>query len=179
MIGEDKLNTVIQFAVAEVVLNPDLILGPLRDLQTTRAHEEVERRDSVQEIDYEKLKLENEEQRVLDAYRTGIVSPSQLKPQLEKLNARRNSLELRLEAIQSQQLISLEQAEETVSDYCAEAAKNLANFTAEQWREFLRTVIQSIEFQGDRVTIHGRIPIQENGTGSQVLFERSPPISAV
>ncbi len=55
------------------------------------------------------------------------------------------------------------QAVEAITDYCAEAATNLSNFTHEQWREFVRTVIGEITFFGDRITIQGRIPVQLQG----------------
>jgi hypothetical protein len=65
------------------------------------------------------------------------------------------------------------QVERAVIDYCAEAAKNLANFTNEQWRAFLRIIVRTIIFHGNRVTIQGQIPVNSSGTsfGADVLLE--------
>ena len=46
-----------------------------------------------------------------------------------------------------------------VKDFCEDATNNLHTFTEEEWREFLRTVIQTIFFFGERITIKAHIPL--------------------
>jgi hypothetical protein len=40
---------------------------------------------------------------------------------------------------------------------------NLASFTNDQWKDLLRTVVQSVTFQGHGIVIRGRIPISDTG----------------
>jgi hypothetical protein len=70
-------------------------------------------------------RLETDEGRILDAYRTAFISPAQLGQQLQKLKAQRAACELR--HIQAQQEASMPRAEieKAVTDYCAESAKYL------------------------------------------------------
>jgi len=71
--------------------------------------------------------------------------------------------DLRRAAVKQEAAIPAEQIERAVTDYCAEAASNLANFADDRWRELLRTIIQTIIFHGDRITIQGRIPVETPG----------------
>ena len=85
-------------------------------------------------------RLAAEEERILEAYRTSIISPLQLGQQLEKLKARRSAIEAQRAELQSEKILPREQVEKAVTDYCEEAAKNLEGFSDERWQEFLRTL---------------------------------------
>jgi hypothetical protein len=61
--------------------------------------------------------------------------------------------------MQPRSSIPPEQVEAAVKDYCGEAAHNLDSFTGNQWAEFLRTIIETILFSGDTITIRGKIPL--------------------
>jgi hypothetical protein len=173
-ISERKLNQTVQRAVAEVMLDPELILGPLRELEASGASVKRQRQRKATEIEREARRVETEEQRLLDAYRLEIISPAQLGSQLEQLKVRKTQIDLKRRQIEQTNTIPLEQAERTIDEYCKEAATNLNRFSDEQWREFLRVVIESITFGGGHVTIRGRIPIE--GCKGEVPFERSPSV---
>jgi len=79
--------------------------------------------------------------RILEAYRGGVISPIQLGQQLEILKTRWNVLNVRRTEIQETQAVDPEQISTAVKDYCVEAANNLAGFTQERWREFLRMIV--------------------------------------
>ena len=111
------------------------------------------------EIEQEVGMIDAEEERILDAYRTEIISPAQLGQQLQKLKSRRAAVEAQRLEMQPTSSGSPEQVEAAVKDYCREAAHNLAGFTGNQWREFLRTIIETIVFCGDTITIRGKIPL--------------------
>src|SRR5207244_2297803 len=97
-----------------------------------------------------------------------IISPAQLGQQLEKLNARRAALDLQRIEMEPDRTMPAEEVEKAVTDYCAEAAKNLTAFTEERWREFLRTVIVAITFYGKQIKIQGRIPLPFGGSGREL-----------
>jgi hypothetical protein len=89
------------------------------------------------------------------------------------VNARRTALEVQRNEIQQHATIPPEQIEKTVTDYCAEAANNLAGFTEDRWREFLRIIVRAIVFDGRRITIQGQIPVSvsENSPGVELRLE--------
>jgi hypothetical protein len=62
--------------------------------------------------------------------------------QLEQLKARRAAIDLQRAEFYQQAALPAEEVEKAVADYCAAAARNLRNFTDDEWRQMLRTIIQ-------------------------------------
>ena len=150
---------------------PRKIAEPLGLLKKAPPRRKKKKKNPPHKKREKKNKLDTEEQRILDAYRQGFISPTQLGQQLEKVTARRTALDLKRAEIAQEEKMPAEQVEKAVIDYCAEAAKNLANFTFDQWQEFLRTIIQTITFHGDRITIQGRIPIGGVSSSGEMRLE--------
>ncbi len=159
MISERILDNTVKEAVKKVVLNPGVILAPLRQLNEAEEHERNNQQGTPKLIEREVRRLASEEQRLLDAYRTGIITPGQLAQQLEKLKTAQAALQAKHAEIDRIQTRPPEQVEKDVTDYCAEAAKNLAGFTHEAWTGFLRIMIQEIVFAGNEIRIRGRVPL--------------------
>ena len=170
-ITEGILNDAVQHAVEKAMLDPGMIVEPLRLLNEADSRDRQQLQNAAQDIERETKQMDTEEYRILDAYRQGFISPTQLGQQLEKVTARRTALDLKRAEIAQEEKMPAEQMEKAVIDYCAEAAKNLANFTFDQWREFLRTIIQTITFHGDRITIQGRIPIGGVSSSGEMRLE--------
>ncbi len=158
-IREEALSQAVKEAVRRVILKPDMILGPLRELDAAAASDKARLDRLAAEIEQEIGIIDAEEERILEAYRTEIISPAQLGQQLQKLRSRRAVVEAQRLEMQPTSLASPERIEAEVKDYCGEAARNLAGFTEDQWREFLRTIIDRIVFCGDTATILGKIPL--------------------
>jgi len=162
-ISEHILNDAVKGAMRNVLLNPAIILDPLRKLNEAEAHETSQRENTAHTVGRESKRLDAEEQRILDAYRTGMISPSQLAGQLEKLKAQRATIDLQRIELESAASVPPEQAEKSVTEYCAEAAANIGSFTADEWKDLLRTVVQSVIFNGAGIVLRGRIPISDSG----------------
>lgn len=171
MVREAVLDESVKEAVRELMMNPDVILDPLRQLDEAEARERGSRAEISRESEVETNRLNTEEERILEAYRTGVISPAQLGHQLEKLKARQAVLDLRRSETQGQHkdALPVEQVEYGITEYCAEAAANLTNLSPEKWLGFLRTIIESILFCGDHIKIQGRIslPIEQESGGEK------------
>lgn len=159
IVGETELNDAVKRAVERILLNPNVIMEPLRRLDQAEAQEAKLRNSAAHEAEQEAKRLAHEERRVLDAYRTGIISPGQLAQQLEQLKSRRATIELQRSESATVAAAPTEQVEKAVADYCAEAASNLAGLADDRWRELLRAMIKQIVFHGNSIKIEGRIPI--------------------
>jgi len=172
-IRETGINEPIKSAVARLILRPEVLLVPLQKLDAAEAREKTERQASGVGIEKEQKQVEVEEQRLLDAYRTSVISPTQLAHQMEKLKARRSALEFRRATTLQIPATPPAKVAQAISDYCAQAATNLANFTDGEWREFLRTVVEVITFHDDYLTIRGRIPLglPDSGPGGEFQVE--------
>jgi site-specific DNA recombinase len=158
-ISEHILNDAVRGALRGVFVNPTIILDPLRELNKAEAQEVKERENTAQTVERESRRLDGEEQRILDAYRTGVISPGQLANQLEKLRAQRATLDLQRPESESRASIPPEQVAKSVTDYCAQAAGNIGAFTDGEWQDLLRTVVKSIIFDRSGAVICLRIPI--------------------
>jgi len=158
-VRETVLDESVKDAVRKLMMNPDVFLEPLRQLDDAEARKRTTQRENVQLAELELKRLQVEEERLLEAYRTSIISPSQLGQQLEKLKLRRAALDLECSEARALGRLPPEDVEKTVMDYCAQASEAIGKFTAEQWREFLRTVVHSVVFCGECVRIQVRIPV--------------------
>jgi len=176
IITERILNDAVKHALEKVMLDPKTITEPLQVLNQADARDRQSQQNIAKNIVRETKQLDAEEQRILDAYRQGLISPTHLGQQLEKVTTRRTAIDLKRADIAHAEEMPKEQVEKAIVDYCAEAARNLANFTFDQWQEFLRTIIESVIFHGDRITIRGRIPIGAASSIGEVRLE--VPISA-
>ncbi len=161
-IRDSTLDGVVKGEVRRVLLKPDLIVAPLRDLERAENSECETRNRAADKVEHDQKRLEREEQRLLDAYRTGVISPAQLGKQLEQLKSRKTVLD-QLRSELQHQLPPPEEIETSVVDYCAQASQNLDHFSDAEWRDLLRTVIRSITFDGQQVRIRGAIPIGDAG----------------
>jgi len=173
-ISESKLSDVVKRAVGRIMTNPDVILEPLRRLDRAEANEAKMRVGTAERIERNVQRMSAEEQRLLDGYRTGLISPAQLGQQLERLKAGRAALDLERAALAQHPEVPTEQIATAVVDYCAEAANKLASLTADGWRELLRALIESAVFHGNRIVIRGRIPLPISGAdGPEMTIEAS------
>jgi hypothetical protein len=175
-ITERILDDAVIAAIRNVILKPEVILQPLRQLDRAEARELRQRKKAAKDVEPELARLKAEEGRILEAYRTEIITPAQLGQQLELVKVRRAELELQRSEVQREPTVPPEQGEKAVADYCTEAARNLATFTEERWREFLRTIIHTVVFQGHQITIQGRIPIGESADKAAVQLRLAVPL---
>jgi hypothetical protein len=93
-ISEHILNETVKEAMRNVLVNPAIILVPLRKFNEAEARESRQHENTIQVVERESKRLDGEEQRILEAYQTGVISPGQLASPHEKLKAQRATLDL-------------------------------------------------------------------------------------
>src|SRR5207245_2590543 len=92
--------------------------------------------------------LRLEEDRLLEAYRRGILSATLLGQELEKLNTRRAPLEERQGAVSKKlDRRGIDDIKESLRNYCGQAANRVNQFNFVQRQQFLRLLIKSIVFE--------------------------------
>lgn len=172
LVREEKLNEAVKSAVTKIMTDPDVILEPLVKLDKARREERDDVKDQKAEIESESKRLAVEESRLLEAYRRGIITPVQLGQQLDALKSRTAVLEMSRAELIAAEREPVEEVKSAISDYCATAAANLAQFSREQWQQLLRAVVRSIIFKGDCVVIRGRIPVASSASGGFELMRK-------
>lgn len=175
-VREGLLDESVKEAVKALLLNPSTILSQVRELDNAEKQAARQQVKTAQTSAVEIKRIDAEEQRVLEAYRTGILSPAQLAQQLEALKARRAVADVQRSESEFRAALPPEQMEKAVADYCADAAQNLASFTIDEWRQLLRTVIETVTFCGNSIRIRGRIPIITKAQTGESEFRTHVPI---
>ena len=180
MVSEHVLDDAVKLALTNAFVNPDVILNPLHKLDETEAYEARQREDTATIVERESKRIDVEEQRILDAYRAGVISAAQLAGQLEKLKAERVVLNLQQSEVETAIALPLEPMEKSVTEYCAEAARNLASYTESEWQELLRTVVQSVTLRREGILINGKIPVPQKDEGVPLAIEtRLKPVDDI
>jgi site-specific DNA recombinase len=159
-IKESRLDEVVWSALEEAVLNPAIIYEQVAKYQEREESNSHQLHNESDQIESEIQKLANEESRVLEAYRMGILSPSQLGQELEKVNLRKNALRNRRARLAEQPKRStIQNIRRSVADYCRQAAQRLKSFTLEERQRFLRLLVSGIIFEGEQVRIKAILPL--------------------
>ena len=172
-IREFQLDDAVKEAVIKLLVRPEVILEPLSRLDEAASRESNQLQNSIANVQQQERRLLAEEQRVLDAYRSGILTASQLAQQLERIDIQRAAIDLKKAEAKHAKKIPGSKVVDAVKDYCQEAVANSASFSHEQWRNFLRTIVGRVIYRGDNVLIEGRIPLRIEGenTVSEFLLD--------
>ncbi len=155
-ITEAKLDQAVMGAVRRVLSNPELILKSFEKLNKQKASQAARRHAEAKAAGKRLAALAEEEQRVLQAYRTGVITPAQLALQLEHLAQRRKTIEAVRTGPNDPSPIGDQQAM-SLRETCAALAERLDALDPEGWRALLRTLIKHIALQKEKIEIQGRI----------------------
>jgi hypothetical protein len=177
-VAEGRLDNAVMESVEEMLRNPSLVLDELEYLRRSAEEADRNRRNTRVQADKDLGRIQTEETRLLEAYRTEIISPAQLGVELDRLKVRRKIAEAqRAESGAVASGISLELVRKPVEEYCAEAVHGLRSLSEGDLREFLRAIIRAIIFEGSQIRIQGHLPVggvNSNATAvPEVAFVRS------
>ena len=159
-IRESLLDAAVWGAVEGVILKPNTIkeqLGMRYDQQRTSA---AKTQTEAKEIEHTLEQVQVEEDRILEAYRKGVLSAALLGRELEQINQRRSFLQARKLSVGNQaETIPLPDVQKSVAGYCKAIAKKLRHFTEQERQRFLRFIVKEVTFEGNRVRITGALPV--------------------
>lgn len=158
-VREEQLNDAVWEAVEEAILNPDIIIGQIekreRKTTTKAATAECERKEVERAIE----KVEEEEHRIVEAYRMSVLTPAILRRELAQLNVRRSALLQRKTKLDAQgRQADLPAIRRTVQDYCGETGGRLSALTSAERQRLLQLLLDVVIFKGDEIMIRGYIP---------------------
>jgi site-specific DNA recombinase len=159
-IRESLLDTAVWRAIEEVILKPSIIKEQLGVRYDQQCASTEKMQTETTEIERTLDQVQIEEDRILEAYRKGVLSAAQLGRELEQINQRRSTLQVRKLSVGNQaEAISLSDAQKSVAGYCKAIAKRLRHFTEQERQRFLRFIVKEITFEGSRVRITGALPV--------------------
>lgn len=158
-IKEQRLDDAVWSAIEEAILEPTLIVDQVDKLQAKQAVNEKQLKSEEDEIEGALAELQTEESRILEVYRTGIITPDQLGRELKEIRVRSNALETRRKAVAAPAHRPPPDLKRSIFDWCQIAAERLKQFTIQERQRFLRFVVSDIVFEGRRVRIKCIIPV--------------------
>jgi len=153
---ETELDSAVWTAVKQALSNPALILEQAEKCLDTQRRLAVTTEFETREQSKIKKQLDLEESRLLEAYRKGIIGPTLLGKELEKVQSRRQSLKPVPEA--SDPGLG-NRTKFAITDYCQRVSARLASMSVEEQRRLLRQLLDSVAFEGTFVRIRGHFPI--------------------
>ncbi len=167
-VRETVLDGTVISVVEQLITDPSLVLDQVERQKRNGTAARANRLALLAEVRKELRQIDGEESRLLEAYRSEIITATQLATELAKLNARRtDAAESRKAAMQHAQLrLAPEQIQKSVEEYCREVRQNYNSFAPNELREFLRTVIQNAVFDGQRLKILGHLPANTSSAES-------------
>jgi site-specific DNA recombinase len=175
-ISEKILDDSVWSALEAALNNPTTLNDAIKRIERPASSD----RHAESEIESALSGIENEEKRILEAYRLTILTPEQLAHELELLSARRKTIEKRqqefTESTEANPSVQL-----SIEEYCAEVRRRLATLTFETKRNVLRLLVRRIIFEGNQVRIQGIIPLAPPGaiaTTGVDLYGHNPTVMA-
>lgn len=158
----ENLEKVVWDKVCEAIRNPGMITGQIAELEDEVINNKDNIAKNIEAVEKELKDMENEENRILDAYREKVISIEQLKSQMLKVQEKKKGLlEEKQDLIYKQEKISTSKfAKENIQDYCKQIEKQLVlQNDFEGKRYLLSLAVNKIVLEDKIVRIKGVIPV--------------------
>ena len=155
-IREDFLNETVWTAVKNALQNPQIIAVGIKSVEQSNHTE------SQSSLNHDKRALDQirgEETRIIQAFRLGVLTAEQLRSELGALRARVSLINSNKERTSA---VDVNSVLHSVEDYRRAIPQRLESLNWEQKRKILQHLIVKITFEGDRVTIIGRVSPGDN-----------------
>lgn len=161
-IRADRIEEAVWQKVCEAITNPKLILSQIGKLQAKAKRGQAVVRSDLKRAEKAVAAAEQEEGRLLDAYREKVISMDQLRDQMGKVNGKRQRLGGEREALRARLNGGgpADLDEDAAARYCEMIGKGLARLNGdfEGKRRILGLLVNKIVVQGKSVRIKGIIP---------------------
>jgi len=144
-------------AVAELLADPQLIL----DYYLARQDESDATPHELKRLRQELSRIENQRQRLLDAYQTEAIELDELETRSQVLDQQRQVLEQRLSELEqlAQQQARQDALTSGVAEFCENIKSVLQSPTPEEQQQMLRLVVDHILVGKEQLTIKHVIPL--------------------
>jgi len=169
----DQLDQLVWEQVWQLLNHPELIRAEMeRRLQEHRDSSPVEQRK--ERVAKEIVRIEQQTDKLLDAYQEGLLDLGQLRHRMPELKKRQLALGKEMESLNLQAVEHNRLAQITVSlEKFMEQLKNSAQkLEVEQKQKIVRLLIREVTVSADTATIHHSIPLAEHLTGQNPLSYR-------
>ena len=173
----DHIEKVVWETFCNYIKNPVLITEQLAKQREKKVKSRASSINDIESIEKAISIMTEEENRLLDAYRGGIVSIEQLKGQMAKIQTKRERLNQEKQGLQvsTEAEVSPVKMEKTILDYCKQVSERLAGLENDpQGKSYLlHLALNRITLKDKEVKIRGIIP-----TYSEEILQNSGSIAS-
>ena len=147
-------------AVEKAIQNPDLIIKQVRKLQESQVAEQTSAQVEVEQLQRELATLDQEEDRILAAYRTSVTSLRQFEKEIGGINERRFACEALLAKakINAPPIRNETDLVRDITSWSTVTRRRLPALTDEQRQELLGSLLTEIVIHQDHIRLRGIIP---------------------
>lgn len=172
-VRESCLDQAVWDSISEAMLKPELILQQVGKFQERALEDEKTSNSESQSVKRALDQARQEETRLLEAYRMGIISPTQLGQELERLKERQSVFEMRASNLGKLPVAQdRQQVRQTLEEYCQSAAERLKTFDDAERQRFLRLLVDNVIFEGRQIRIRAVIPLRDSMHERPASMER-------
>lgn len=173
-IPENTIDEIVWKQIKAALLNPTLIFD---QLEKAKARHQNVSRNGIKTIQTGLIRSKNEEKRLLEVYRTGIITADQLREQITLLNSKRERLENELLTLKETETnhITFDSIKIKLEEYCALISRSLDDFIPEEKQRVLRLLIEKIFIDENYLVIQGFLPVFQAVPISSSLHGQNPP----
>jgi site-specific DNA recombinase len=158
-ISADKIEGAVWSAVATAVQNPDLIIEQAKSRWDRRIRERAGVEKELASLRRELASLEQEEERVLAAYRAGVTTLPQFEKEISRVNSHRTTLEKLIEKAENEAPTRpSESVAYGIKHWASMVRERLNSFTDAEKQRFLGYLLTELLITNDAVRIRGQIP---------------------
>ena len=177
-INEPSLDATVWEAIRGAMAKPEVVLKSMRTMLKQRRANTAERESQRKDADRQLTRLGREEDRILGAYRSGVITPVQLGRQLDEVSRKRALFEQQVRGFREAATghKTGQDSVGTVTAFCLEALKTLDAFDFTKRQRFSRLLLNEVVFEGSHVKIEAEIPAPDQSLDGAGKPRKSPPI---
>ena len=156
----ERIETGVWDKLVEAIQSPNIIVKQVAIHEKRLRSVSQDSTSAAEELRRNIAKLQEQEKRVLEAYKLGLIGTDLLKSEMgtnrseqEKLSAEEREL-----SAKSQVKTPFVEVKKTIKDYCHEVRQKLANITYEQKQAILRLLVQRVVINEGTVKVIGILP---------------------
>ncbi|MDO9575793.1 MAG: recombinase family protein [bacterium] len=162
-ISTERIEPLIWDTVCEIIQQPQIVASQIIQRQKRKERQREYMEEQITTVKKNIANISKKEDRILDAYRDGLIDRDQLRNQMLKIREEKERL------IEKQQQIKVkhqyaEECEDAITNiklWCDKISGALKNFTLDEKKKLLRLLIKKIilDTETQRVRIQGILPI--------------------
>lgn len=172
-IKADKLEISVWGTLSEALSDPRLLLKYIDKLNDRKSEEVGDIEERIEELEKSISTSHKEENRLLDAYRAGVIPLEKLKEQITTITTKRTTLEQDKNKLvaSSQNRPTKTYIKEKVYEYCNTIKNKLQGLDFYGKRYVLTQAVNTIIYHNRQAIIRGSIPIEDKPALANVGIE--------